>query len=63
MFGLFKKNPLKKLKQDYGQCLQQARDLQRNGDIKGFADMSAKAEEILQQIDLLEENSNANQSD
>lgn len=57
MFGLFKKNPLKKLKQDYAQCLEQARDLQRNGDIKGFAIMTAKAEGILQKIDTLEERS------
>ncbi len=62
MFGLFKKNPLKKLKQDYAQCLEQARDLQRNGDIKGFAAMTDKAEGILQQIDILEETSIANEN-
>lgn len=62
MFGLFKKNPLKKLKQDYAQCLEQARDLQRKGDIKGFAAMTDKAEEILQQIDILEETSTVSEN-
>lgn len=57
MFGLFKKDPLKKLHEDYARRLESARDLQRKGDIKGFAAMSAEAEEILRQIDLLEADS------
>ena len=57
MFRIFKTNPLKKLKQDYALCTEQARDLQRHGDIKGFAAMTAKAENILQQIEVLEESS------
>jgi hypothetical protein len=51
MFGLFRKDPVKKLEKDYAHKLKQARDLQRSGDIVGFAEMSAAADEILQQID------------
>jgi len=54
MFNLFRRDPIQKLKKDYARCLEQARDLQRNGDIKGFAAKSAEAEELLLQIDELE---------
>ncbi len=54
MFNLFRKDPLKRLNQEYARCLEQARDLQRRGDIKGFAVMSAQAEELLKQIDEIE---------
>ena len=55
MFKLFRKDPLQKLNKEYARCLEQARDLQRNGDIKGFATMSAQAEGLLQQIDEIEQ--------
>lgn len=54
MFGLFKKDPLKKLQTEYARRLEQARDLQRKGDIKGFADASAEAYELLQQLEAME---------
>lgn len=54
MFGLFKKDPLKKLQDDYARRLELARDLQRKGDIKGFAAASAQADDLLKQIDALE---------
>lgn len=53
MFGLFKNNPEEKLKKQYEKKLEQARDLQRNGDIKGFAKVTAEAEEIMKQIEAL----------
>jgi len=55
MFGLFRKDPLQKLRDEYAQCRVQARDLQRNGDIKGFAAMSARVEELVQKIDEIEQ--------
>jgi hypothetical protein len=54
VFGLFKKDPLKTLQDEYAKRLEQARDLQRNGDIKGFAELSAQADELLKQLESLE---------
>ena len=51
MFKLFRKDPLKKLEAEYARLLQEARDLQRNGDIQGFAVMTARAEELGRQIE------------
>jgi hypothetical protein len=53
MFVLFKKDPVKKLRESYARLLEEARDLQRNGDIKGFAQKSAEAEELWRQIEAL----------
>jgi len=55
MFNLFRKDPLQRLNKEYARCLEQARDLQRKGDIKGFAEMTAQAEELLKQIDEIEQ--------
>lgn len=54
MFGLFRSNPLKKLKSQYAQKLEEARDQQRKGDIKRFAEISSEADALLQQIESLE---------
>jgi len=56
MFGLFKKNPVKKLEKAYAAKLIEARDLQRKGDIKGFARVSAEADSILQELEAAEAN-------
>jgi hypothetical protein len=53
MFGWLKKDPVKKLEQKYSARLEAARDLQRNGDLMGYSDAVAEAEEILRQIDAL----------
>ncbi len=55
MFGLFsKKNDpateVEKLNQQYAKLLTEARDLQRKGDIKGFAVKTAEAEEVMTKI-------------
>ncbi|MFY9255068.1 MAG: DUF6435 family protein [Fuerstiella sp.] len=55
MFNLFRKDPLQRLNKEYARCLEQARDLQRKGDIQGFAAMSAQAEELLKQLDEIEQ--------
>lgn len=51
MFGLFKRDPAAKLEAEYKRLLEAARDLQRNGDIKGFAEMTARAEAVAKKID------------
>ena len=53
MFGLFKKDPIKKLEKEYDAILLKARDVQRSGDIKGYAKIMAESEEILKQIETL----------
>jgi hypothetical protein len=55
MFGLFSKKTdpakvLEKLNLQYEKLLAEARDLQRKGDIKGFAVKTAEAEEVMNQI-------------
>ncbi len=60
MFGLFKTDPRGKLQQKYNALRLKARDLQRNGDIKGFAAVSAEAEEVSKQLDMLEQDSATN---
>ena len=54
MFNLFKKDPSKKLKKQYEKLLVEARDLQRNGDIKGFAKKSAEAEAVMKEIEQMQ---------
>ena len=55
MLGFFKSNKLKRLKAAYVRKIEDARDLQRNGDIRGFASASAEAEKILAEIEAHED--------
>jgi len=54
MFGLFKKDPRKKLQKQYESKLEEAMHSQRNGDMKTFSRLSAEAEEIGKQIEALD---------
>lgn len=51
MFGLFKKDPAKKLEKEYHALLEKARDRQRSGDIKAYARLTAEAEAIWKRIE------------
>jgi len=51
MFGLFKKDPIKKLQKEYEKLMAEATELQRNGDIKGFARKSDEAEAVMKKIE------------
>lgn len=53
MFGLFKKDPIKKLEKEYKAILVKARDTQRSGDLKAYARVIAESEDILKKIELL----------
>tara|TARA_R110000850_G_scaffold80917_3_gene173697 strand:- start:1122 stop:1316 length:195 start_codon:yes stop_codon:yes gene_type:complete len=55
MFGLFKSNPLKKLRKQYDTALQDAMQAQRHGDIRLYAELSTEADKIYQKIKRLEE--------
>jgi|TARA_B110000211_G_scaffold68286_1_gene78890 hypothetical protein len=55
MFSIFKKDPSKKLNKRYEAKLEQAMLAQRNGDIKGYAMLTAEAEEITTQLNALKQ--------
>lgn len=50
MFSIFKSDPSKKLKRQYELKLEEAMYAQRNGDIRGYAQLSVEAEQINQKI-------------
>ncbi len=50
MFGLFKKDPVKRLEKDHQRLMEEAMNLQRNGDLKGYAAKLAEAEKVMDQI-------------
>ena len=56
MFGLFKKDPTRKMRKQYDKMLEEAMQIQRSGDIKGYAAKMAEAEALMQEIEALEKN-------
>jgi hypothetical protein len=54
MFGLFKTDPLKKLRKEYDKVLLDAMNAQRNGNIRLYAQLTEQADSIYQKIKLLE---------
>ena len=50
MFGLFKKDPIKKLEKEHDALLKRAMETQRGGDIKGYAKLMAEAKELEDKI-------------
>ena len=54
MFRWLRRSPEKKLEADYRQILEEARDLQRQGDIQGFALKMRSADEVAKEIAALE---------
>lgn len=59
MFGLFKNDPSKKLKDEQAKLMEKAMQAQRNGDIEGYANLVAKADEIEKKIEEIEREKNA----
>ncbi|WP_404376598.1 DUF6435 family protein [Vreelandella aquamarina] len=53
MFGLFKRDPKKKLQQAYERKLQAAMEASRNGDMRANAALTEEAEAILAEINHL----------
>jgi hypothetical protein len=50
MFGIFKKDPIKKLEDQYREKMEQAINAQRNGDIEKFSQLSFEADQIDKEI-------------
>ncbi|MBA4151058.1 MAG: hypothetical protein C0509_00720 [Acinetobacter sp.] len=55
MFGLFKKDPLIELRKQYNKTLEAAMLAQRNGNIRGYAELTEQAEALGKQLDELTE--------
>ena len=53
MFGLFKKDPTKKLEKEYERLMERARDMQRSGDLRAYAVLIEESETILSKIEAL----------
>lgn len=54
MFSFLKKDPAKALNKQYEKLLEEAMQLQRKGDIKGYAAKTAEAEEVLKKLEELQ---------
>jgi len=50
MLGLFKNDPLKKLRKEYEKRMLEARDIQRSGDLKLYAKKIEEAEKLAEEI-------------
>ncbi len=57
MFGLFKRDPIKKLRAEYDEKLELAMHAQRRGDIESYSMLTLAAEEIWEQIEQLQSKS------
>ena len=55
MFGLFKKDPTKKLEKKYLALMEEAMMIQRGGDIKAYSAKVAEAEVVAQEIERIRE--------
>lgn len=53
MFNIFKKDPIKKLQQQYHDKLEEAMNAQRNGDIRSYSLLSTEADTLLKNIERL----------
>ncbi|MGS2744855.1 DUF6435 family protein [Halomonas sp. LS-001] len=53
MFGLFKKDPVKKLQKDYEKKLEEAMLASRNGDMRANATLTEEANALLAEINKL----------
>ncbi len=51
MFGLFKKDPIKKLEKQYQDKLEEAMHAQRNGDIRSYSMLTKEADTLLKSIE------------
>ncbi|MBU1330766.1 MAG: Lacal_2735 family protein [Gammaproteobacteria bacterium] len=55
MFGLFKRDPVKRLREQYSAKLEAAMQAQRNGDIRGYATLTEEAQALWKELEPLEQ--------
>ena len=53
MFGIFKKSPIEKMENEHKELLTKAFNAQRNGDIRGYSMITAEAEKVREQLEVL----------
>ena len=53
MFGIFKKSPIAKMENEHKELLTKAFNAQRNGDIRGYSMITAEAEKVREQLEVL----------
>ena len=58
MFSFFRSNPAKKLKKRHSALLEEAMNAQRNGNIRKYSQLTAEADEVYKQIQLLDKSNN-----
>lgn len=58
MFGIFKTDPIRKLKKQHAKKLEEAMFAQRKGDIRSYSFLTVEAENIYQEIEKLEQANN-----
>lgn len=51
MFGIFKKDPVKALEQEYRKLMEEAMNIQRTGDLRAYAAKIEEAEEVAKKIE------------
>ncbi len=51
MFNFFKKDPKKRIEQDYARKLAEAMEAQRNGDIRLYSSLMEEANKTLKRLD------------
>ena len=51
MFGMFKSDPMKKIRQQYNDKLTEAMKAQRGGDMRKFAELTEEAEKLRAQLE------------
>ena len=54
MFSFFKRDPIKKLRQEYDAKLEQAMLAQRSGNMSLYADLTEETEKLWQQLEKLQ---------
>ena len=54
MFGLFKKDPVEKLRQEYQEKLEKALFYERNGDLRASSQLHVEAEELYERVQAAE---------
>lgn len=51
MFGFLRPDPIRRLEKRYAKLLEEARDLQRGGNMPAFAEKTAEAEAVGKELD------------
>lgn len=57
MFSIFKKDPVKHLQKQYEQTAEKAFQAQRNGNIRLYSELTAEAEKIRGELEILKQSS------